>query len=119
MTAAILGLTLDQDKALARVLLAWGPCTPSHLSWWKNSQKSRYATKSKSIMDLRLVASSLYLAVASDEPRGATTIWDTRLFEELEAFCLDEHTLSLVFDSSGSLVACYFLSATFQSKVPD
>ena len=68
---------------------------------------------------LRFAASPLYLAVASDEPRGTIHIWDTKLFEEHKAFFLGEHVWQLVFNNSGSLLACYFLSKTSVWRVAD
>jgi WD40 repeat protein len=68
---------------------------------------------------LRVVASPLFLAVASDEPRGTVTVWDTKLFGERKAFALGEHVWALAFNNSGSLLACYSLSKTFVWKVTD
>ncbi|KAL2015463.1 hypothetical protein VTK56DRAFT_5388 [Thermocarpiscus australiensis] len=68
---------------------------------------------------LRLAASPLYLAVASDEPRGTVTIWDTNLFEEQAAFSLGEHVWALAFSKSGSMLACYSFSRTLVWKVGD
>ncbi|SPQ24476.1 45816e37-f0e1-448b-9c52-c339576b81e8 [Thermothielavioides terrestris] len=68
---------------------------------------------------LRVAASALYLAVASDEPRGSITIWETDLFEERRAFFLGEHIWALAFNNSGSLLACYASSRTHVWKVAD
>jgi WD40 repeat protein len=68
---------------------------------------------------LRLAASPLYLAVASDVPKGTVTIWDTNLFEERKTFILGEQIWALAFNKSGSLLACYTFSQTFVWKVAD
>jgi WD40 repeat protein len=68
---------------------------------------------------LRLASSPLYLAVASDEPKGTINIWDTKLFEEHKAFFLGEHVWALAFSNSGSLLACYSFAKTTVWKVAD
>ena len=68
---------------------------------------------------LDVAASPLYLAVASKEPKGTVTIWDTKLFEEQKVFAVGEHIWSLSFNNSGSLLACYSLSNTFVWRVAD
>jgi WD40 repeat protein len=68
---------------------------------------------------LRLAASPLYLAVVSDEPRGAITVWGTKLFEEHKALFCGEHIWALAFNHSGSVLACYSLSTTYVWKVAD
>ncbi|KAL2143051.1 hypothetical protein VTI28DRAFT_391 [Corynascus sepedonium] len=68
---------------------------------------------------LRLASSPLFMAVASDEPRGTITIWDTKLFEEKQSFFLGEHIWALTFNDSGSLLACYSLSKTMVWKVAE
>lgn len=68
---------------------------------------------------LGLAASPLYLAVASDVPKGTITIWDTKLFEEKKTFNLGELVWALAFNQSGSLLACYTFSQTFVWKVAD
>lgn len=68
---------------------------------------------------LCLTASDLYLAVASDRPRGNITLWDTNLFQKCKAFSVGEPIQSLVFNNSGSMLACYGLSQTYVWKVED
>ncbi|PKS13158.1 hypothetical protein jhhlp_000500 [Lomentospora prolificans] len=68
---------------------------------------------------LRLAASSLYLAVVSDTPKGTITIWDTNLFVEHQSFNIGEHVWALSFNKSGSLLACYGVSRTFVWKMDD
>jgi len=62
---------------------------------------------------LRVVSSQLHLAVASDMPKGTITIWDTKLFDEVQNFTVGEHVWGLSFNKSGSLLACYAVSNTF------
>jgi WD40 repeat protein/pimeloyl-ACP methyl ester carboxylesterase len=68
---------------------------------------------------LRLAASPLWLAVASDVPKGTITIWDTDLFDERKTFCLNEHIWGLAFSKSGSRFACYALLQTHVWKTAD
>lgn len=68
---------------------------------------------------LRLAASPLYLAVASDIPRGTITVWDTKVFDEVKNIHLGEHIWSLAFNKSGSLFLCYAVSQTFIWKTGD
>lgn len=68
---------------------------------------------------LRLAASSLYLAVASDVPKGTITVWDTNIFEERKTFGVGEHIWGLCFSNPGSLLACYAVSQTFVWKTTD
>lgn len=68
---------------------------------------------------LRLAASPLFLAVASDAPRGTITTWDTDLFSERKTFCLNEHIWCLDFSKSGSHLACYALSQTHVWRTTD
>ncbi|KAL1862499.1 hypothetical protein VTK73DRAFT_6875 [Phialemonium thermophilum] len=62
---------------------------------------------------LRLAASSLYLAVVSDVPRGTVTVWDTNLFREHRTLNMGEHVWAIAFNESGSLLACYGIARTY------
>jgi len=68
---------------------------------------------------LRLAASSQYLAVISDRPKGTITLWDTNLFVESKSFSAGEHVWALSFNKSGSVLACYGISQTFVWEVDD
>ncbi|KAK3360430.1 hypothetical protein B0T25DRAFT_129975 [Lasiosphaeria hispida] len=60
-----------------------------------------------------LAASPLFMAVTSDTPKGTITIWDTKVFAEVKSFHLGERIWALVFNKSGSLLACHSVSRTF------
>lgn len=66
---------------------------------------------------LRLAVSPLYLAVAADRPRGSIVLWDTNLFEESKILSVGQHIDSLIFNESGSFLACCGLSRTYVWKV--
>lgn len=66
---------------------------------------------------LRLAASSLYLAIASDTPMGSITLWETDLFVEFTTFDVEEYIHSLAFNDSSSLFACYGQSQTYLWKL--
>jgi len=68
---------------------------------------------------LRLAVSPLYLAVASDMPRGTVTIWDTNIFNEVKSIGMGKHVWCLTFNKSGSLLLCYTISQTFIWRTGD
>ncbi|KAI2463874.1 hypothetical protein F4781DRAFT_98384 [Annulohypoxylon bovei var. microspora] len=68
---------------------------------------------------LRLAATSLYLAVATDEPMGGITLWDTTLFKKVGTVDMGEYIDSLTFNKSGSLLAGCGLSRTCIWKTGD
>ncbi|KAJ3573825.1 hypothetical protein NPX13_g4564 [Xylaria arbuscula] len=68
---------------------------------------------------VRLAASNIYLAVASDMPRGLITIWDTILYQTHKTFNNNERILHLVFNDTGSLLACYGIRHTYIWKIKD
>ncbi|KAK9418708.1 putative GPI inositol-deacylase [Seiridium unicorne] len=67
----------------------------------------------------RLAASSIYLAVAADVPRGLITLWDTILFREYKTFNINERVSYLGFNETGSLLACCGIRRTCVWKVKD
>ncbi|KAK7953262.1 hypothetical protein PG988_013956 [Apiospora saccharicola] len=55
---------------------------------------------------LRLASSPRLLAVAAETPRGSFSLWDTSLYRERQTFNIKQRITEIVFNSSGSLVAC-------------
>lgn len=68
---------------------------------------------------LRLSCSSLYLAVAAEAPRGSVTVWDTMLFQEFRAFNMNQRISELVFNDTGSLLACCGITRTCVWRLKD
>ncbi|TRX93965.1 hypothetical protein FHL15_005043 [Xylaria flabelliformis] len=68
---------------------------------------------------LRLAATTVYLAVASDVPLGLVTVWDTILYQTHKTFCIKERVLHLGFNQTGSLLACHGIRHTYLWKVND
>ncbi|KAI1741935.1 hypothetical protein F4680DRAFT_446481 [Xylaria scruposa] len=68
---------------------------------------------------VRLAASAINLAVASDVPRGLITVWDTILYQTHKTFNIKERILHLEFNQTGSLLACYGIRNTYTWKVND
>ncbi|KAK7993894.1 hypothetical protein PG989_007275 [Apiospora arundinis] len=61
---------------------------------------------------LRLASSPRFLAIAHKTPRGTFSLWDTSLYREHQTFDIKEWITDIVYDNSGSLVACYGTSRT-------
>ncbi|KAK8046092.1 hypothetical protein PG996_014156 [Apiospora saccharicola] len=55
---------------------------------------------------LRLASSPRLLAVAAETPRGSFSLWDSSLYRERQTFNIKQRITEIVFNSSGSLVAC-------------
>ena len=55
---------------------------------------------------LRLASSPRFLAVAAETPRGSFSLWDTSLYRERQTFDIKQRITDIVFNSTGSLVAC-------------
>ncbi|KAI1506317.1 hypothetical protein F5X99DRAFT_366277 [Biscogniauxia marginata] len=68
---------------------------------------------------VRLAASTLHLAVGTDNPKGSIALWDTNLFEAQKTLNVGEHIYSIVFNSSSSMLACYGVNQTYVWKVED
>jgi hypothetical protein len=67
----------------------------------------------------RLACSSLYLAVAVENPRGDIILWDTTLFQEFRTLSMKQRVSEFVFNHSGSLFACCGISRTCVWRVKD
>ncbi|ORY61680.1 uncharacterized protein BCR38DRAFT_411531 [Pseudomassariella vexata] len=68
---------------------------------------------------VRLASSAMHLAVATDIPRGTITLWDTSMFLECKVFNIRQRIISMVFNDSGSLLACCGISQTKVWNVKD
>lgn len=68
---------------------------------------------------LRVVSSTLYLAIAHEYPRGSVTLWDTTLFQEARTFSIDQRISNIQFSKSGHLLACCGPTRTRVWRVKD
>ncbi|CAJ2506600.1 Uu.00g077860.m01.CDS01 [Anthostomella pinea] len=68
---------------------------------------------------LRLASCLRFLAVAAETPRGAFSLWDTSLFRRRKSFSIKQRITEIVFDSSGSLIACCGVTRTCIWRVDD
>jgi len=68
---------------------------------------------------LRVVSSTLYLAIAHEFPRGSVTLWDTTLFQEARTLSIDQRISNIQFSKSGHLLACCGPTLTRVWRVKD
>ncbi|KAI0806466.1 hypothetical protein GGR55DRAFT_207786 [Xylaria sp. FL0064] len=68
---------------------------------------------------VRLAASTIYLVIASDMPRGLITVFDTILYQTHKTFNIKERILHLAFSQTDSLLACHGVRNTYVWKIND